>query len=269
MKRILLLLILPSFIFSCTTVPGIGRSQFAPIPAGQMLSMSINQYAKVIKTAKISKDQKTTAMVRRVGQKIATAVEDLLREEGIKMDFEWEFNLIDDKQANAWCMPGGKIAVYTGILKYTVDETGLAVVMGHEVAHAVARHGNERMTRALGISLVGMGLGFALNGNQHAGIFLAAFGAGANFGIQMPFGRSQESEADRLGLLLMARAGYNPEKSVDFWSRMSAGSKNTTPEFLSTHPSHETRIADLEKYMPDALLYYFPTLRAPSIVPYE
>ena len=114
MKRILLLLILPSFIFSCTTVPGIGRSQFAPIPAGQMLSMSIDQYAKVIKTAKISKDQKTTAMVRRVGQKIATAVEDLLREEGVTMDFEWEFNLIDDnKQANAWCMPGGKIVFYS------------------------------------------------------------------------------------------------------------------------------------------------------------
>jgi predicted Zn-dependent protease len=261
MKKLFTLLILSLLLFSCSTVPGTGRTQMAFIPASQMLSLSTTQYQEVIKKAKISNDQKTTAMVRRVGLRIARAVEDLLQEEGVEMDFEWEFNLIkDDKQANAWCMPGGKIAVYTGILKFTQDETGLAVVMGHEVAHALARHGNERMTQGLGLSLISTLLAFGLSENDPGtrNLFLGAFGAGAQYGIILPFGRSQESEADRLGLQLMARAGYNPEAAIPFWQRMGANSKGAPPEFLSTHPSHDTRIADIESFLPEALVYYFP-----------
>jgi len=249
---------------SCSTVPGTGRVQFTPIPSGQMLSMSISQYGEVIGKAKISKDKKTTAMVRRVGLRIARAVEDLLKEEDIEMKFEWEFNLIDDlKQANAWCMPGGKIAVYTGILPYTKDETGLAVVMGHEVAHALARHGNERMSRGLGVAFVGMGLGLFLNEKDPAtrNIFMGAFGAAAQYGVILPFGRSQESEADRLGLQLMARAGYDPNAAIPFWQRMAQAGGNKPPEFLSTHPSNETRIEDIKTHLPEALIHYFPLQR--------
>ena len=231
------------------------------IPSSQMLSLSTSQYQEVIQKAKISNDQKTTAMVRRVGRRIARAVEDLLQEEGVEMHFEWEFNLIkDDKQANAWCMPGGKIAVYTGILKFTQDETGLAVVMGHEVAHALARHGNERMTQGIGIGILSAALAFGLSDSDPGtrSLFLGAVGAGAQYGIILPFGRSQESEADRLGLQLMARAGYNPEAAIPFWERMAGNSKGAPPEFLSTHPSHDTRIADIESFLPEALIYYFP-----------
>jgi predicted Zn-dependent protease len=248
-------------LFSCSTVPGTGRSQFAPIPASQMLSMSTTQYEKVIKEAKISKDKETTAMVNRVGKRIAKAVDELLQEEGVEMKFDWEFNLIeDDKQANAWCMPGGKIAVYTGILKYTQDETGLAVVMGHEVAHAVARHGNERMTQGIGISVISLALAFSLNESDPTtrNLFLGAFGAGTQVGILLPFGRSQETEADKLGLQLMARAGYDPAASIDFWERMAKSGGKKPPEFLSTHPSNETRIQNLYEFIPDASIYYFP-----------
>ena len=157
-------------------------------------------------------------------------------------------------------MPGGKIAVYTGILKYTKDETGLAVVMGHEVAHAVARHGNERMTQAIGLSLATLALAVSLN-EQDSGtqnMFLAAFGAGAHVGVVLPFGRHQETEADKLGLQLMARAGYDPYASIGFWKRMSKAGGEKPPEFLSTHPSNETRIRNLEEFIPEASIYYFP-----------
>ena len=255
------LFLLSLFLFSCSTVPGTGRKQFAPIPASHMHSMSSSEYQKVIKEAKLSEDKEKVAMVRRVGKKIAGAVAQLLEEEGIEMKFDWEFNLIeDDKQANAWCMPGGKIAIYTGILKYTKDETGLAVVMGHEVAHAVARHGNERMARGLGISVATIALGISLNQNDPTtrNLFLAVFGAGATVGIMLPFSRSEETEADKLGLQLMARAGYDPAASIDFWKRMSESGGKNPLEFLSTHPSNETRIQNLEQFIPEASIYYFP-----------
>ncbi|MCM8533066.1 MAG: M48 family metallopeptidase [Lentisphaeraceae bacterium] len=265
MKNIFHLTILITFtslLFSCSTVPGTGRSQFTPIPSSTMMSMSSGEYSKVIKQAKLSEDKEKVAMVRRVGKKIAAAVDQLLQEEGTEMKFDWEFNLIvDDKQANAWCMPGGKIAVYTGILKYTKDETGLAVVMGHEVAHAVAKHGNERMAQGLGISLISIALAVSLNEQDPTtrNIFLGAFGAGAQYGVLLPFGRHQETEADKLGVQLMARAGYDPYASIAFWERMAkASGGKKPPEFLSTHPSNETRIRNLETFIPEAAIYYFP-----------
>lgn len=246
---------------ACSTVPGTGRSQLTLIPSSQMLSMSYSQYSEVIKKAKLSKDKEKTAMVRNVGVRIARAVEDLLKEEGVEMKFDWEFNLIeDDKQANAWCMPGGKIAVYTGILKYTKDENGLAVVMGHEVAHAVANHGNERMTAGIGLTAITLALAIGSSdmapGTRNA--FLAAFGAGTSVGIMLPFSRSHETEADKLGLQLMARAGYDPNAAIPFWQRMAKSGGKKPPEFLSTHPSNETRIRNIEKFLPEALMYYFP-----------
>ena len=264
MKKIILhlsIFIYPLLFISCTTVPGIGRTQFAPIPSGQMLNMSTKEYGKVLKSSKLSKDKKSTQMVKRVGKRIAKAVDDLLKEEGVEMKFDWEFNLIeDDKMANAWCMPGGKIAVYTGILKYTKDETGLAVVMGHEVAHAVAKHGNERMTQGIGLSLATVALAISLNDQDPTtrNLFLSAFGAGAQVGIMLPFSRYQETEADRLGLQLMARAGYDPIASIDFWKRMAKSGGPKPPEFLSTHPSHENRIEKLMEFIPEASIYYFP-----------
>lgn len=248
-------------VSACSTVPGTGRSQLTMIPSSQMLSMSYSQYSETIKKSKLSKDQQKTAMVRNVGVRIARAVEDLLKEEGVKMQFDWEFNLIeDDKQANAWCMPGGKIAVYTGILKYTQDENGLAVVMGHEVAHAVANHGNERMTAGIGLTAITLALAFGTSdldpGTRNA--FLAAFGAGTSVGIMLPFSRSHETEADKLGLQLMARAGYDPNAAIPFWQRMAKSGGQKPPEFLSTHPSNETRIKNIEEFLPEALMYYFP-----------
>lgn len=258
--KYLSLLVVLTFITACSTVPGTGRSQFTPLPDSYMSNLSLTQYREVIKSSKLSKNKQQTDMVRNVGLKIARAVEDLLKEEGIEMQFDWEFNLIEDDQANAWCMPGGKIAFYTGILKYTQDEDGLAVVMGHEVAHALARHGNERMSAGLGITVLTAAMAIGLRDYDPAtrNLFLGAFGAGATVGFVLPFSRSHETEADKLGLQLMARAGFNPRAAIPFWTRMSKAGGGSPPEFLSTHPSHETRIKNLEEFMPEALMYYFP-----------
>ena len=263
MLNIKSLILLVTFLVTaaCSTVPGTGRSQLTLIPSGQMLSMSYSQYSETIKNSKLSKDKKTVEMVRNVGVRIARAVEDLLKEEGVEMKFDWEFNVIeDDKQANAWCMPGGKIAVYTGILRYTKDEAGLAVVIGHEVAHGVADHGNERMTAGLGLAALSIGLAVGTSDMDPTtrNLFLGAFGAGASVGIMLPFSRSHETEADKLGLMLMARAGYDPNAAIPFWQRMAKSGGEKPPEFLSTHPSNETRIKNIEAFLPEALMYYFP-----------
>jgi predicted Zn-dependent protease len=198
-----------------------------------------------------------------VGAKIAGSAEVFLIEAGLKSQIKnlnWEFNLIeDDKTVNAWVMPGGKAAVYTGILKYTRDETGLAVVLGHEVGHAIAGHGNERMSQGLLAQMGSVALSVALAQNSPAtrDLFMQAYGAGASVGLLLPYSRLQESEADRIGLTLMARAGYDPRQAVPFWERMSKQEgKSRPPEFLSTHPAPESRIADIKKYIPEAMAYY-------------
>ncbi|MBC7654860.1 MAG: M48 family metallopeptidase, partial [Oligoflexus sp.] len=198
---------------------------------------------------------------KEIGAKIANAVSTFMNQNGYTdqiSGYNWEFNLIESKEVNAWCMPGGKVAVYTGILPVTLTDAGLATVMGHEIAHAVAKHSNERYSN----QMIAQGLGSILGGavtKSQAGmnVFNQVFGIGAQAGVLLPNSRKQESEADRLGLTFMAMAGYDPARAVDFWQRMSAqGNGQAPPEFLSTHPADATRIADIKKYLPEASKYY-------------
>jgi predicted Zn-dependent protease len=251
----------------CATVPITGRRTLNLVPDSQMNELAVTQYKETLTTAKLSTNTTEVAMVRRVGQRIQAAVELYFKQQGQMSQLEgyaWEFNLIDDpKTVNAWCMPGGKVAVYTGILPLTRDETGLAVVMGHEIAHAVAKHGSERMSDQLLAQLGTTAISTALTKNPAAttSIFSSAVGTGTSAvaqGLLLKFSRNQESEADHLGLIFMAMAGYNPAQAVPFWQRMAAQSQNTTPEFLSTHPADATRIADIQRLLPEAQKYYKP-----------
>ncbi|RLG29866.1 M48 family peptidase [Methanosarcinales archaeon] len=250
------------FLMGCAEVPLTQRKGLHLVPRSQMLALSLQQYDKVLKEAKLSRDRKKTDMVKRVGKRIAGAAEVFLRDSGLEytiQNYQWEFNLIeDDKMVNAWCMPGGKVAVYTGILPYTRDEIGLAVVMGHEVAHALARHGSERMSQGLLVNMGGIALAVALKEKPASTqrLFMAAFGLGANVGVLLPYSRVHEYEADRIGLTLMARAGYDPRAALPFWERMMKQGGSRPPEFLSTHPATEGRIAKIKEYIPEALPYY-------------
>ena len=251
-----LILISTLFLFvGCATVPLTERKSLNLVPHSQMLTLSFDQYSKVIGQSKLSKNRKKVAMVRRVGKRIGRAAENFLRRSGMEdhiNDYKWEFNLIENKKmVNAWCMPGGKVAVYTGILPYTRNERGLAVVMGHEVAHAIARHGNERMSQALLVNLGGVALSVALAEEPALTrkLSLAAFGLGASVGILLPYSRTHESEADRIGLTLMAMAGYDPREAVPFWRRMNKKAGARPPELLSTHPAPDTRIEDIKSYI--------------------
>ena len=247
---------------ACATVPLTGRESLRLVSDSELLSLSLKQYDEVLKTSKLSHDSAKVQMVKRTGERIAGATEQFLRNSGMESDiknYKWEFNLIeDDKTVNAWCMPGGKVAVYTGILPLTQDETGLAVVVGHEIAHAIAKHGNERMSESLLVQLGGMGLSLALAKQPAATnqIFMAVYGATANVGILLPYSRLHESEADRIGLVLMAMAGYDPRGAVPFWQRMNQEGGSRPPEFLSTHPAPETRINHLQSLIPEAMKYY-------------
>ncbi|AIZ64167.1 peptidase M48 [Hymenobacter sp. DG25B] len=248
---------------ACSTVPITGRRQLSLVSDGEMLSLGEQQYREVISKSRLSSNSQQTAMVRRVGQRIQQAVETYFRQQNASEQlagYQWEFNLIEDKQENAWCMPGGKVAVYTGILPITQDENGLAVVMAHEIAHAVAKHGNERMSQGLVQQLGGQALSVALANNTQATqqLALQAFGVGSTVGL-LKYGRNQESEADHLGLIFMAIAGYDPKGAISFWQRMEARDNQASPpEFLSTHPSSGTRIADIQRELPEAMKYYKP-----------
>ena len=244
------------FLFACAKVPLTGRKQMNLLSESTLLQMSREQYNGVMGQEQVITGTEDAKMVKRVGQSMANSVELFLKENGYKNrinDFEWEFNLIESNQVNAWCMPGGKVAFYTGILPFTQDETGLAVVMGHEIAHAVARHGNERMSQSIMLSLGGIALSVALSEKpeETRNIFLAAYGVGANVGVVLPFSRKNELEADKLGLVFMELAGYDVNQAVDFWKRMSQNGSNV-PEFLSTHPSDETRVKEIEAFIHSA-----------------
>lgn len=247
---------------ACSTVPITGRTQLNLIPGSSMLSMSLQQYDQFLKENKISTDQEQTQMVRRVGTKIQNAVERYFAANGMGAqlaNYKWEFNLVEDKQVNAWCMPGGKVVVYTGLLPVAKDETGLAVVMGHEIAHAIAEHGNERMSQGLMAQMGGVALSTALSTQTAATqqLWMSVYGVGAQYGAIMPYGRMQESEADHLGLVFMAMAGYDPNQAVGFWERMAAQKGGQAPpEFLSTHPSDATRIANIKRLIPEAMQHY-------------
>ncbi|UCE67615.1 MAG: M48 family metallopeptidase [Candidatus Zixiibacteriota bacterium] len=250
-------------ILSCAAAPVTGRKQLLLIPNSELNTMSFQQYSEFISSNKLSADKQQTAMVKNAGLKIQRAVEQYFAGQGNSSHlrgYEWEFNLVEDEAVNAWCMPGGKVVVYTGILPVTKDETGLAVVMGHEIAHAVANHGNERMSQGLVTQLGGMALAKALETKKEEtqNLFLAAYGVGATVGVLLPYSRTHESEADHLGLIFMAMAGYNPNEAVAFWERMAAGKSGAPPEFLSTHPSDETRIRKIKEALPEAMQYYKP-----------
>ena len=263
MKFKFISLILISFLVfnSCSKVPISGRKQFRMLPSSTMLSMSATNYDAFLKDNPISKDQKNTKLVKRTGNKISKAVSSFLKEEGQSKrieGFDWEFNLVKNDVPNAWCMPGGKVVFYEGILPFTKNETGMAVVMGHEIAHAVAKHGNERMSQQLVIQLGGMALDVALKEKPEKTkqIFMQAYGIGSQVGVMLPYSRKHESEADKLGLVFMAKAGYDPREAIKFWERMAASGGNKPPEILSTHPSDDNRIKALKEFMPEAMKYY-------------
>lgn len=239
-----------AILHGCATVEGTGRKQLMIISEGQELQLGAEAYKEVLSKEKIAKDARMTAVVRRVGKRIAAVSN--------RPHFEWEFNLIESDQINAFCLPGGKIAVYTGILPIMDNEAGMAAVMGHEVAHAVARHGGERVSQKLGVAIAmevaAHGMGGASPETQK--ITMSALGAGVNVGLLLPFSREHELEADELGLLFAAKAGYDPREAVRLWERMEAAGKKKPPEFLSTHPSEAHRIDDLEMLMPRAMQYY-------------
>jgi len=260
--RISLITLACFILTACTTVPITGRQQLNLISDSSMLSMSLQEYDKFIDQNKICNEPDKVKTVKGVGVRIQRAVETFLTQNGLKQEltnYSWEFNLVESKEVNAWCMPGGKVVVYTGILPYTQDDTGLAVVMGHEIAHAVAKHGNERMSQGLLAQMGGMALSEALKTQPGATqeLWMAAYGAGAQYGVLLPYSRVQEKEADRLGLIFMAMAGFDPHAAVPFWQRMSAQkSGSAPPEFLSTHPSDQTRISEIQSLMPEAMKYY-------------
>jgi predicted Zn-dependent protease len=249
------------FITSCTTVPLTGRTQLNMIPESQLVAMSLTSYSDFLSQNQLSDNRQQTQMVKQVGDNIALAVEVFLNENGLGdrvAGYNWEFNLVDDDIPNAWCMPGGKVVVYSGILPITQTDAGLAVVMGHEIAHAIARHGNERMSQGLLIETGGMALAAAIDQKpaETQALFMAAYGIGSQVGVSLPYSRSHETEADKLGLIFMAMAGYNPAEAIDFWTRMSQSGGQKPPEFLSTHPSDQTRIQNLQAFLPEAMKYY-------------
>jgi predicted Zn-dependent protease len=254
----LLLLILTG----CSTVAVTGRRQLSLVNSSDIISLSSKQYQTVLSSSTLSTNLTQTDMIRRVGIRIQHAVESYLTSQGRNSDladFKWEFNLItQDTTANAWCMPGGKVAFYTGIMPVCKDETGVAVVMGHEVAHAIANHGAERMSEQMlaqtGLSILSTSLGSSPRTSEL--LLMRAVGMGTELGL-LKFSRKHESEADHMGLIFMAMAGYDPKEAPKFWDRMTKlSSGGSVPEFLSTHPSHETRISDLNAWLPEAEKFY-------------
>ncbi len=262
LARYLLTLCSLFLLAACSTVPITGRSQLNLIPGDSMLSMSLSQYDSFLKEHKLSTNREQTEMVKRTGARIKDAVERYFAAQGMSSrlsSYKWEFNLVEDKEINAWCMPGGKVVVYTGILPVAQGEAGLAVVMGHEISHAVAEHGNERMSQGLLAQFGGAALGEALSTQPAATkqLWMSVYGVGAQYGAILPYSRLQESEADRLGLIFMAMAGYDPHEAVTLWQRMAAQKGGQAPpEFLSTHPADATRIEKIKSLMPEAMRYY-------------
>lgn len=261
-KKIITLVLATSLMTACSTVPITGRQQLSIIPASSMLSMSYTQYDDFLKGNKVSADETKRTMVLRVGQRIQRAVEEYFAGMGMESelkDYRWDFNLVESPEVNAWCMPGGKVVVYTGLLPIAQTDTGLAVVMGHEIAHAIAEHGSERMSQGLIAQLGGVGLAAALQSKpeQTRNLWMSAFGMGSQVGVLLPFSRIQEKEADELGLVFMAMAGYDPHEAVGFWERMAkASGGKKPPELLSTHPSDETRISKIKELLPGTMKYY-------------
>ncbi len=252
MRKLIILTFL--FLLSCAVVPMTGRKQFVAIPSSQMITLSAESYSQVLAEGKLSTNDYYVSTVKKVGERLTAAVESYLKQNNMQSvtdGYTWEYNVLVSEELNAWCMPGGQIAFYEGILPVCQDENGIAVVMGHEIAHAVAQHGNERMSQQMAIQMGGVALSEALKTQKQETIDLAmlAFGVGAQVGVMLPYSRTHESEADELGLYFMAMAGYNPQTAPAFWERMAEKGG-------STHPDPSNRIKDLEQHMPKAMEYY-------------
>lgn len=248
--RIFLFLLLSSFVIACQSVQQTGRSQFIVVSESQERQLGDQAYRDILKKSRLSTRGDWQAQLRRVGERIAAVAG--------RPDYTWEFNVIQGKEVNAFALPGGKIAFWEGIMPITQDDNGVAVIMAHEIAHALARHGAERMSQEIGAQAIGqllaLGVGKVSPGLQED--FLKVYGLGANVGVLLPWGRAQESEADRIGLILMAKAGYDPASAIGFWERMSKVAADKPPEFLSTHPSDERRIAQIRAWLPEASSHY-------------
>ncbi len=245
----------------CFKNPITGRTSLNLVDDGTINSLSNQQYTTFLSEHKPVTGTKDAQMVQQVGRKIAAAINTYFQQKGqssLLSGYNWEFNLVNAPEANAWCMPGGKVVVYSGILPLTQTEAGLAVVMGHEIAHAIAKHGNERMSQGLVQQLGGVALSVAVANKpaETRAIYNSAYGVVSNVGAILPFSRKHEQEADEMGLIFMSIAGYNPNEAVAFWQRMANQSKNKPPELLSTHPSDNSRIANIKAYLPKALSYY-------------
>jgi predicted Zn-dependent protease len=248
-------------LFSCSKVPITGRKQFNVVPDNMISQLSLTSYHDFLSQhPPLSDSRQDVKMVKNAGARISAAVEKFLNENGMTQkanSFDWEFNLVDSPEANAWCLPGGKVVVYTGILKYSKDESGLAVIMGHEIAHAVANHGGERMSQQLAVVAGGISLEIAMQEqpSQTKDIFNLAYGIGSTLGT-LAYSRTHEYEADKLGMVFMAMAGYSPERALTFWEDMAAIPGVAPPELLSTHPNSESRIREIREYIPKANNYF-------------
>ncbi len=261
-RKIFFLLITALFLIACENVPITGRKQVSLIPESDMIGMSLTSYKEFLtKNPPVAVNDNNAQLVKKVGNNIAKGVETFIKEKGLSSrleGYQWEFNLVNDKTVNAWCMPGGKVVVYSGLLAVTQTEAALACVLGHEIAHAVARHGNERMSQALLVQVGGTALQVALSQKAQLtqDLFMQSYGVSSQLGM-LKYSRVQESEADKMGLIFMAIAGYNPEEAVTFWERMAKVSEGKQSyEILSTHPSDEKRIADIKAFLPQAMKYY-------------
>ena len=265
MKKIIIALFALPIFLGCTTNAVTGRKQLSLIPESQLQEMAVSQYQSFLSQSKVvsAGTSKDAEMVRRVGTRIAAAITSYYTQQGkgeVVSNYKWEFNLVDNKEVNAWCMPGGQVVVYSGLLPVTQNEAALAVVLGHEITHAVAEHGNERMSQEMLTQGIGELVNVATSGNSKVNnIFNTVYGPGSQIGYALPNSRNQEYEADHFGLIFAAMAGYNPREAVVFWERVAAASNGQKPpEIMSSHPADEKRIEKIKGYMDEALKYYKP-----------
>ncbi len=263
MKKIILFLFISSVLTGCILNKVTGRKQLSLVQESELQLMAVGQYNSFLSENKVlnSGSNKDAAMVDRVGARISNAITKYFKTQGkesVTEGYKWEFNTVDSKEVNAWCMPGGKVVVYSGLLPVTQNETALAIVVGHEIAHAIAKHGSERMSEAMMQQLGGVALQVALSQKpqQTQDLFLQSYAIGSTVGAMLPWSRQQETEADQYGLIFAAMAGYNPQEAIAFWQRMSSAGGAKPPEFLSTHPSDESRMRKLKQFMPEAMKYY-------------
>ena len=257
----IILVFIADAIISCSVVPITGRKQLSFLPESEMIAMGLASYQEFMKENPVSSDKINGTVVKEVGSSISTTVDFFFAANnmGSRLDgYKWEYSLVESDVPNAFCLPGGKVVIYSGILPYTSDKNGLAVVISHEIAHAVARHGNERMSQQLLLQLGGVALSEAVKNKpeETKSIYNTVYGIGSQVGVLLPYSREHELEADKLGLIFMALAGYDPQTAIGFWERMSTIGGNKPPEFLSTHPSDANRIRKIKEVMPEVLQYY-------------